>query len=53
MNPLGEETSVMRTTLMPNMLDVISTNISHKVEEVATFECGNTFHTTRRITSWN
>ena len=43
MNPLGEETSVMRTTLMPNMLDVISTNISHKVEEVAAFECGNTF----------
>lgn len=43
MNPLGEETSVMRTTLMPNMLDVISTNISHKVEEVSAFECGNTF----------
>ena len=43
MNPLGEETSVMRTTLIPNMLDVISTNISHKVEEVSVFECGNTF----------
>ena len=39
MNPLGEETSVMRTTLIPNMLDVISTNISHKVEEVSAFEC--------------
>ena len=43
MNPLGEETSVMRTTLIPNMLDVISTNISHKVEDVSAFECGNTF----------
>ena len=43
MNPLGEETSVMRTTLIPNILDVISTNISHKVEEVSAFECGNTF----------
>lgn len=43
MNPLGEETSVMRTTLIPNMLDVIYTNISHKVEEVSAFECGNTF----------
>ncbi|MGL5652524.1 MAG: phenylalanine--tRNA ligase subunit beta [Paraclostridium sp.] len=42
-NPLGEETSVMRTTLIPNMLDVISTNLSHKVEEVYAFECGNTF----------
>ncbi|MEF9991244.1 MAG: phenylalanine--tRNA ligase subunit beta [Peptostreptococcaceae bacterium] len=42
-NPLGEETSVMRTTLIPNMLNVISTNSSHKVEEVYAFECGNTF----------
>ena len=42
-NPLGEETSVMRTTLIPNMLDVISTNVSHKVEAVSAFECGNTF----------
>lgn len=42
-NPLGEETSVMRTTLIPNMLDVLSTNLSHKVEEVYAFECGNTF----------
>ena len=43
MNPLGEETSVMRTTLIPNMLNIISTNISHKVEEAYLFECGNTF----------
>ncbi len=42
-NPLGEETSVMRTTLIPNMLDVLSTNVSHKVEGVSAFECGNTF----------
>lgn len=43
MNPLGEETSVMRTTLIPNMLNIISTNISYKVEEAYLFECGNTF----------
>lgn len=42
-NPLGEETSVMRTTLLPNMLDVLSNNVSHKVEEAFMFECGNTF----------
>lgn len=42
-NPLGEETSVMRTTLLPNMLDVISRNNSRKVEEFAGFEVGNTF----------
>ncbi|SHJ61361.1 phenylalanine--tRNA ligase subunit beta [Tepidibacter formicigenes] len=43
MNPLGEETSVMRTTLLPNMLDVASRNYSRKVEEFAGFEIGNTF----------
>ena len=43
MNPLGEETSVMRRTLIPNMLDVLATNVSHKVEEASAFECGNTF----------
>ncbi len=42
-NPLGEETSVMRTTLLPNMLDVASRNNSRKVEEFAAFEIGNTF----------
>lgn len=42
-NPLGEETSVMRTTLIPNMIDVLQNNISHKVNEAYLFECGNTF----------
>ncbi|MFI3210017.1 MAG: phenylalanine--tRNA ligase subunit beta [Peptostreptococcaceae bacterium] len=42
-NPLGEETSVMRTSLISNMLDILSNNVSHKVEEAYTFECGNTF----------
>lgn len=44
-NPLGEETSVMRTTMMPNMLEVLSTNISRKVDEALAFECGHTFAT--------
>lgn len=43
LNPLGEETSVMRTSMMPNMLGVLSTNVSQKVESVAAFECGHTF----------
>lgn len=43
LNPLGEETSVMRTTLVPAMLDVIYTNTSRKNEEFAAFEFGNTF----------
>lgn len=42
-NPLGEETSVMRTTMMPSMLDVLYTNISRKVDKAYAFECGHTF----------
>lgn len=42
-NPLGEETSVMRTTLIPNMLEVMSGNYAKKVKEFYGFELGNTF----------
>ena len=43
LNPLGEETSVMRTTLIPNMLEVLATNVSHKVKKAYAFECGHVF----------
>lgn len=43
LNPLGEETSVMRTTLIPGMLEVAATNHAHKNENFAAFELGNTF----------
>lgn len=42
-NPLGEETSVMRTTMIPNMLDIVYTNMSRKNPEFAGFECGHVF----------
>ena len=42
-NPLGEDTSVMRTTMMPSMLNVLYTNISRKVDNAIAFECGHTF----------
>ncbi|MDO5441708.1 MAG: phenylalanine--tRNA ligase subunit beta [Bacillota bacterium] len=42
-NPLGEETSVMRTTILPNMLEVLSTNYNRKNGPVKGFELGNTF----------
>lgn len=42
-NPLGEDTSVMRTTMMPSMLNVLYTNASRKVDEACAFECGHTF----------
>ncbi len=37
-NPLGEDTSLMRTTALVSMLDVLSTNYNHKNENVQLFE---------------
>lgn len=42
-NPLGEENSIMRTTLMPNMLEVLSRNNNRNVESVKAFEIGRVF----------
>lgn len=42
-NPLGEDTSIMRTTLIPNMLDVVYTNSSRNIDQLAIFECGHVF----------
>ena len=43
LNPLGEDTSIMRTTMMPSTLNVLYTNASRKVEQALVFECGHTF----------
>ncbi len=37
-NPLGEDTSVMRTHPLPSMLEVLSRNVNHKVDNVRVFE---------------
>ncbi|MDO5601773.1 MAG: phenylalanine--tRNA ligase subunit beta [Oscillospiraceae bacterium] len=37
-NPLGEDTSIMRTTALPSMLDVVSRNINVRNPEGAFFE---------------
>lgn len=42
-NPLGEENSVMRTILTPNMLEVLARNSSRDIAAVKAFEIGNTF----------
>ncbi len=42
-NPLGDDTSVMRTMLLPGMLNVIYTNSSRSIPAVRLFELGNTF----------
>lgn len=43
LNPLGEETSVMRTSLIPNMLEIVSTNAAHKNDFFSGYEFGNLF----------
>ncbi|WP_313756789.1 phenylalanine--tRNA ligase subunit beta [Tissierella sp.] len=42
-NPLGEDYSVMRTTLIPNMLELLSRNYNRGVSHCAVYEIGNTF----------
>lgn len=43
LNPLGEDYSIMRTTLIPNMLDTIRRNYNRKVKDAKLFEVGNVF----------
>ncbi|GAB6086852.1 phenylalanine--tRNA ligase subunit beta [Alkaliphilus crotonatoxidans] len=43
LNPLGDETSVMRTSLLPNMMEVLGRNQNHRVEGVRAFEIGSIF----------
>lgn len=43
LNPLGEDTSVMRTILTPQLLEVMGRNYSRNLPEMAAFEIGHTF----------
>ena len=42
-NPLGEDTSVMRTTVIPSMLDVLSRNYNNRNAEASLFEISNEY----------
>jgi len=42
-NPLGEDQSAMRTTLIPNILEVLARNRNRSIEECRIFEIGNIF----------
>lgn len=46
MNPLGEDFSVMRTTLLGNMLDVVRKNLNNKATDLRLSEVGNSFQKT-------
>jgi phenylalanyl-tRNA synthetase beta chain len=42
-NPLSEEASVMRTSLVPGMLNMLAYNLNRGSDEVRLFESGNVF----------
>lgn len=43
MNPLGEDYSVMRTTLIPNMMNLLSNNINKGIGSMYAYEIGSIF----------
>ena len=51
-NPLGEDTSVMRTTALPSMLEVLARNANFNNENVRLFEMGATEYRTPRRCRW-
>ena len=42
-NPLSEEASVMRTSMVPGMLDMLARNLNRGIENVRLFETGRTY----------
>ena len=42
-NPLGEDQSIMRTTLLPNLLEVLSRNFNRRLESCSVFEINPVF----------
>ena len=48
-NPLSEEHSVMRTSLLPGLIEAASRAQRHGVPEIALFELARTFHPNREL----
>ncbi len=43
MNPLGEDTSIMRTTTLPSMIDILAGNYKNRNSKVKLFELGKEY----------
>ena len=43
LNPLGEDTSIMRTTALPSMLDILAKNYSYRNKSVRFYEVGRVY----------
>ena len=42
-NPLGEDTSIMRTVILPSMLGILARNYAHKNKNVKLYELGRVY----------
>jgi len=43
LNPLGEDTSIMRTTILPSMLEILTRNYNYRNKEAALYEIGRIY----------
>ena len=43
LNPLGEDTSIMRTTTLPSMLEILARNYNYRNKTVRLYELGRTY----------
>ena len=43
LNPLGEDTSIMRTTVLPSMLEILTRNYNYRNKAVRLYELGRTY----------
>jgi len=43
LNPLGEDTSIMRTTVLPSMLEILSRNYNYRNKNVRLYEIGKIY----------
>ena len=43
MNPLGEDTSIMRTTVLPSMLEILTRNYNYRNKAARLYELGRTY----------
>mgnify|MGYP002578835536 CR=1 FL=1 len=43
LNPLGEDTSIMRTTILPSMLEIVARNLSYRNKSACLYELGKIY----------
>ena len=43
LNPLGEDTSIMRTTVLPSMLEILTRNYNYRNKDVRLYEVGRVY----------